>query len=52
LSEMVLMLNYGIRYRPYCDYWAYDGNFGSFTMDTNQPPNQIKYNFQFSETPN
>lgn len=52
LSQMQLVLNYGIRYQPYCGYWVYDGNFGSFTPDTNQPPNQIKYNFNFEEIVN
>ena len=45
LSEMFLVLDYGVRYEPYCGYWVYDGNFGSFTPDTNLAPNQIKYYF-------
>jgi hypothetical protein len=45
LSDMFLMLNYGVRNETYCGYWLSDNNFTSFTSDTNNMPNQVKYQF-------
>ncbi len=42
LSQMQLALNYGAKYETVCGAW---GSFTSFTPDTNEVPNQIKYSF-------
>jgi hypothetical protein len=45
LSQMRLVLSYGVKNETLCGQWI---NFNSFTPDTNDVPNQIKYGF--SET--
>jgi hypothetical protein len=42
LSQMQLALNYGVKNETVCGAW---GSFSSFTPETNDVPNQVKYGF-------
>ena len=43
LSDLYLVMSYGMRYESYPGYWVYAGDYQSFTPETDSVGNQIRH---------